>query len=537
MLQSKCRFRLFCSIVIATIISASVQPGSILTHNSNTVSVVIASDPASKPTSRVISSCLSRRCDGARSIYGISGSFDADSTEHAIERCINSPRSCRYVNVSKYSICDDVVCPNGKLTLFAVQRLGASLVRFGVKLACPPFTKGSYYWHLDEANPDGNFPDIATVVHQALFVDHLIPVIDFLYPNQCGHAPLQPADAAAEMQDFVHDTLDRSSRNMAVYFELGNEVNDKALAYYTRSPGVPAKCLPNQSHNCKAVFQGSRFNAAYAQAFAKEAQALQAAMSSQSQHKYWILTGSILNPEANTDRYACGLQTKGPVAEANFDNYSIAQDALNAAIKAGVAPGHLGIAIHPYHYNTSDTFRWHDYYGPIEVAHHQGQVIAGHSANKVKHLDVVNHYADKCSDLGTMMDLWTQPIRYGHHQYQLPLVFTEDNWTTNGSAGAGAANTPTEVQSYLDGAYLVDFMSWMNIWARNHRDKPVRVLWYRGSDSGEGGYNLGLYYPGGGEKGIDHFHWCNNSDIKHLDGTHRNTVSADFRLLARGGSC
>jgi len=556
---------LLIAVVIVSSLSVSSQPASMQVHSTNAMAAAsVTRDRANIPSKsspsgvRVIASCLAHRCDGAKSIYGVSGSFDADSTNREIQRCLNNARLCHNPYTLKdpiicppnkwgrtiCQICDEVICPNGKLTLGAVQGLGASLVRFGVALACPPFTTGTYYWHLQGANPDANFPDVTTIVQRALFGDNLIPVIDFLYPKQCGHAPLPAAEAAVEMQDFVHSELGQTGRDVAVYFELGNEINDRASTYYIQSTGLPTKCPLNQPHNCEAVFRGSRFNAAYAEAFAKGAQALQAAMSSESHHKYWILTGSVLNPEASADRYACRLRPKDPISEASFDNYSIAQDALNAALKAGVDPRHLGIAVHPYHYNTPDTSRWHDYYGPIEVAYHGGQLITGYGADEVKRrlaaesgvqpFAVNNQYAGKCGDLGAMLTLWTQPIRYGRHQYQLPLVFTEDNWTTN---GAGSAKTPSEVQFYLDGAYLVDFMSWMNSWARNHSDKPVRVLWYRGSDSGEGGYNLGLYSPGGGEKGIDHYHWCHNSGIKHLNDIRRNTVSADFRLLAGGGSC
>jgi len=559
---------LLIAVVIVSGLSASSQPTSMQTHSTSAVAAFSATSDRTNILSRsspsgtkVVASCLAQRCDGAKSIYGVSGSFDADSTAREIQRCLNNVRLCHNPYTPKdpiicppnksgrsiCQICDEVVCPNGKVALSAVQSLGASLVRFGVKLACPPFTTGTYYWSLSEANADANYPNVATIVHQALFVDNLIPVIDFLFPNKCGYAPLQIGDAATEMQDFVHSVLGQYTRNVSVYFELGNEVN-YYQKYYAQSPGVPRKCQLKQPFHCEAVFTGSHFNAVYAQGFAKEAQALQAAMSSESHNKYWILTGSVLAPEANTNSSICGPHASQDAQGGTFDNYSIAQDALNAALNAGVAPRHLGIAVHPYHYNTHDTSQWHDYYGPLAVAYHGGQVITGYGAEEIKrHLagelgpvqifGVENHYAGKCGDLDAMLKLWTQPIRYKRHQYQLPLVFTEDNWTVNNGAGAGAAKTPTEVQNYLDGAYLVDFMSWMNRWVRNHRDKPVRVIWYRGSDSGESGYNLGLYSPGGGEKGIDHFLSCHNSGIKRLEDIRRNTISADFRFLAGGGSC
>jgi len=565
MFQARSRFRslicLLITLIIASGLPASLQSAPVQANAANglatssTLSDRAVLPAKSRPSGvKVVPSCLGQRCDGAKSIYGISGSFDADSAARETTRCLNNAKLCHNPYTAKNPLichtvcqpCDEMICPPGKLTLSAVQGLGASLVRFGVQLACPPFTKNTYYWHLPEANPDGNYPDVATIVNQALFRDQLVPVIDFLYPKQCGRAPLQAADAAAEMQDFVHTVLGQSSSDRAVYFELGNEINYNR-ANYLQSADVPTNCSPRR---CLAVFGGSQFNAVYAQTFAREAQALQAAMSNEAHYKYWILTGSILNPETSSDPSTCGPRARLDNLGGTFDNYSVAQDALTAALKMGVAPEHLGIAVHPYHYNTSDTSTWHDYYGPVGIAFNgdQVKVVTGYGSDEAKRrlapdlgpqpFNVENTYAGTCGDLGGMLTLWTEPIHYGRNQYQLPLVFTEDNWTTNSTAAGGAANTPSVVQAYLDGAYLVDFMSWMNVWTRNHRDKPVRVLWYRGSDSGEQKvYNLGLYSPGGGEKGIDQLLWCHNSGVRLLENIRRNSDSADFRLLAMGGSC
>lgn len=118
--------------------------------------------------------------------------------------------------------------------------------------------------------------------------------------------------------------------NFSIYFEVGNEENYHGTLYGLNN---------------------------YQYVFGIVAQALQSKLNSYGFTNYHILTSGMLNPTAYFN------STGSCTAPGNDVNVA---DASNAIIKAendyGVSAARLGVAVHPYHYNTNESGYWQNYY-------------------------------------------------------------------------------------------------------------------------------------------------------------------------------
>ncbi len=473
------------------------------------------------------------------SIYGVSGSFAAYPY---IPGCSDAARTC---GAGRLKL-DEVANTTG---------VGGSYIRIGLQLSCNPNPPASY-WRGSTANADGDIPNVPAILHWGA-VNGLIPIIDLLppsthvtYPTRIGpgHEPtgfttvgmhgcagksdvqtldqmpsesdyraFAPQSWNREVAHFVNDELATEAYpsvvNGSVYFEIGNEVASAAnIPYYL--VGQAYKGDYRGQYFTDPVGGSSPFNLAYAKVYASTAVALQHSLQGQGYKSYHILTGSILSPTSSPDRAVCGGpsdQTQQPHnLDWNTDNYTVSRDALIAAYKqlqaAGVRDGgkYLGIAVHPYHYNTKSGSQWRNYYAGSDSG---SPFRPGYSP---------------CGDLDKMLSLWTgaevlwkgtasTPIM-PPSLAKIPLVFTETNWTTN-SNNAEKFKCPTSsLKAYqtcleteannLSGAYVADLFTYLKNYPGNLTDvsSRLRVMWYRGTDDGEPGIQLGIYHPGGSDK-------------------------------------
>jgi len=133
-----------------------------------------------------------------------------------------------------------------------------------------------------------------------------------------------------------------------------------------------------------------------------------------------------------------------------------------------------------------------------------------------------NWYAGTCGDLGNMLSFWTSWFP------GLPVVFTEDDWSTQPNSERSRGNV-----NGCEGTYLVDLFTWLydHNCAGSQCDNtssPVRVMWMRGADAD---LPLGIYTPNGGEKSIG-LRVCSNGGINNSG----SNISNDYYYL-RHGSC
>jgi len=459
--------------------------------------------------------------DGARTIYGISGSFGED-----FDKCfLNRP------------------CDNG-LTPYPVvkNQLGGAFVRFGAILNCqydnPQQGHNVQWWEntsgfvLDEPTHAnlGDDVDIVTLVRRA-YQAGLIPIVNFLLPNgDVGCRNLYSPDYgyhtnkldpvtyqqhwANQMQDFVQTLTNVVGPYLTLhtYFEVGNEQNNNDPAYY--GPDRPGDAFPN---------------GLYPPLFAAAAKGLQDALGgigrqldNAGRSQYTILTSGVTNPAVNDS-------VKDPSSNANpparnsatpyptSNNHRIMTAAVAAAVTQGVQPSRLGFAVHPYHYTTygrnysSTSGFWRNFYNEY------GFPLL-HFGNQIAH----NGYVAS-NDLSDMINLWTH---YSiSHKFKAPVVFTEDNWSNEISQPIDIGNNQyCSNITGCEGTYLADLFTWLsdNGYAVSGADAtnsiPIRVGWYRGADR----FNdlNGLYDAGGQSK---HFvvHTCrstqSNFDTDHTD--------------------
>ncbi len=264
--------------------------------------------------------------------------------------------------------------------------------------------------------------------------------------------------------------------NFSIYFEVGNEENYHGTLYGLNN---------------------------YQYVFGIVAQALQSKLNSYGFTNYHILTSGMLNPTAYFN------STGSCTAPGNDVNVA---DASNAIIKAendyGVSAARLGVAVHPYHYNTNESGYWQNYY------------------TQYRGTSGTNGYAGACGDLLGMYQLW-EGLFSG-----MPLVFTEDNWSDhpadhiNGCTGTSCNPTCSD-SSGCEGAYLVDLFTWLTDHGVSESNSNVRVLVYRGADKD---VTLGIYQINGNEKTVN----IPNCLYNAVNGTH--TLSNDYYYL-RTGAC
>ena len=367
--------------------------------------------------------------------------------------------------------------------------LGGSYIRIGVNLKCLGLTSPTHaYWASAAANQgQGNIPDIPTVIQRAEVLG-LIPIIDFLPAPGCHILPLQ--FWSSETAQFVNDELVNdypAGTGGSVYFEIGNEVNlnDSGFA---DNPGANNWTW-------------------YAGAFANAAAALNTALSQHGYTSYRIITEGMSAPTASPLQSQCSDPTTP--ANDNYNNISIAAQAIADATNKGVSLSVLAAGVHPYHYNTSDSGYWRNYY--TEYPGYIGDGIFAY-----------NTYAGPCGDLYQMLNTWLNSLS------GVPVIFTEDNWTSNGGTTPDCGSDPG-----CEGTYLVDLFTYLKDSASyytNPQASAIRVMVYRGADDGSGTHQLGIYQDGTTHKQI-YLNACNNGGINNSQAT----IDNDYYQLRQAG--
>ncbi len=381
------------------------------------------------------------------SIYGVSGSFSSDT------------------------VCSTYACGAGAINVATVAGGGGPLdgayIRISVTLKCTGLTSPTHSYWASSAPNNGNNPNIPTVIQRAGALG-LIPIIALLPPGSgCSYMPLQ--FWGSEAAQFVNDELVNdypASNGGSVYFEIGNEVN--------------------LNHNGFAVNPSTNNWTGYGGAFANAAAALTTALQQKGYTNYRIITEGMAAPTASPDQSQCNNTSSGNFANENYNNISIASEAIADAANKGVSLSVLAAGVHPYHYNTSESTYWRNYINNGQYGH--------------------NQYAGPCGDLGLMLNTWLNSLS------GVPVIFTEDNWTSN------AANTPdcsSDQYTGCEGTYIADLFTYLkDTGYTNVLSSPIRVAVYRGADDNSGGHPLGLYQDGTTRKEIQ-LKACNNNGINN----------------------
>jgi hypothetical protein len=241
---------------------------------------------------------------------------------------------------------------------------GAGYFRMGVTLNCWTNAPGQAWWDSDDQAPysapsptggstthyDSGLPIDAdpynigsalAILGQVAAIDtpntppslyNLIPIVDFVPNSACT---TDTAQWYNQVKDFV-ETMNSKAYGAyrPIYFEVGNEENGTDNSY--------------------SQYGGA---AAYETIFANAAQGIKdgmAAAGNSTGNNYRVLTGGMIRPTAVTDPSAC---------PGSYANVSVAAAALSLAQSGtyNVPLSHLGFAVHPYKYTTSNTSYWRNY--------------------------------------------------------------------------------------------------------------------------------------------------------------------------------
>lgn len=379
--------------------------------------------------------------DSANYIYGVSGEFAAN--------CSNKVCNSK---IGVNTVGQGATGPTGGYggTLYGAY------IRVGAVLDCAGGMPAA------QAGNSGSITDILNNAQN----DFLIPIVDFLPNDNC----LQYSTPGSWNQQVTYFANHISSywKSNWIYFEIGNEPST------TQAPAKRGGCATSYGeYGCSAL--------SYANIFAAAAQGLQSAMGASA--TYRVLTGGMLQPTAYVT--SCYPPCTPPCADSGHNvNIDDVANAINEAEASpySVAAAHLGVAVHPYKYNTSETTTyWKNYFN--------------------SRLYGANGYAGICGDLGTMLNLWTGQFS------GMPVVFTEDNWSDHPTNETNCPNTPATLYTVgCEGTYLVDLFTWLqdhNSYALPY-GSPVRLAWFTGADFSTlpEPFPLGIYTPGGsgGEK-------------------------------------
>jgi len=395
---------------------------------------------------------------GAGSIYGVAGDFLPD---------YYATSGTPYPNCGS-SACGGVTDETSVAFGQNLGGIGGSYVRIGASLQCTGGAVSPGYWDTSSANPtiQGTIKDLIYTAGR----EGLIPVINFLPPGvSCPSLSIR--QWGYEAQNFVDYMHAYYPTNATLYFEVGNEENFHRNLY---------------------------FYGLYNYVFGNVAQGLQSKLDGYQFSSYHILTSGMLEPTASN---SC-------TDDAGNNNIGIAASAIGEAETGyGVSSAHLGVAVHPYHYNTSESGYWQNYYTQYGGAN-------GH-----------NGPAGPCSDLEAMYFLWLGQFP------GMPLVFSEINWTDH-PADHLPGCTRTNCNNCSDaagceGSYLVDLFTWLQDHGASAPNSLVRVLVYRGADKD---VPLGIFGPSGQDK----FVTVPNCLYNAVNGRH--TLANDYYYL-RTGAC
>jgi hypothetical protein len=164
--------------------------------------------------------------------------------------------------------------------------------------------------------------------------------------------------------------------------------------------------IANEINNDRPYGQGVRINNKlflYTGIFMAAAEGLQKALGNAP---WRALTSGMLTPTADGELPCSDISDpSGPPNLATAAGaIAGAEGARSNGYPFNISPSHLGVAVHPYHYDTNDSSTyWKNYYGSNDARYGS------------------RHYTDICSDLGDLVNTWTTAFP------SFPLVFTEDN--------------------------------------------------------------------------------------------------------------
>ncbi len=339
-------------------------------------------------------------------------------------------------------------------------------MRLGVTLSCTSTTPGYGWWASYGLTTTAAPFDLKTVygLMEQAYIDHLIPIVTLRQDDNCPSF-LLPSAWASEVKDFINgfyiEASDMPLPLPMTYFEITNEVNDDPQYGYGG----------NYYGNSQYTFQDF---------FSAAAQSLRGALDAYNGNTtspYRILTGGMLAPTASGNFSSCpDMNCAGQPT--GYENVDLANNALTEAEKSpnNVPTSRLGVAIHPYDYNTNETQTyWQNYYNDY-----------GYSQQSK------NGPAGVCGDLGAMLNLWTNT-----YFPALPVIATEDNWLSDPqnhlpSCTGGGCHITCSNAAGCSGTYLVDLLTWLS--DHNYDCMTVdnsigcssastfRLSWFRGMD-------------------------------------------------------
>ncbi len=280
--------------------------------------------------------------------------------------------------------CGDPQC-GGKIGVDQVLHMGAQYIRVGVGSRCNHDQPGAAWWGNHGSNTASpNSPSSVYAVMANAYADGLTPIIVFGHNDSCA-AYYTPKAWAFEAANFI-DSMDPALRSQILsqptYFEVGNEINF------------------NDHYGFGLGANGYRYG--YKGIFMAVTNALQRKLGNAP---WRALTSGMIAPTADGELPCNDVTTGSP----NLGTAAIAIQGAEGARSNGypfnISPSHLGVAVHPYHYDTNDSSTyWKNYYGSNDARYGS------------------RHYTDICSDLGDLVNTWTTAFP------SFPLVFTEDNW-------------------------------------------------------------------------------------------------------------
>ncbi len=463
--------------------------------------------------------------DGQPYIYGTSGSYTADFPTGTGNASIPDQQG---QNGAPKCTSNGVTCGQGAFRISASHyNLTAQYIRFGVNLACPdyqqtagidPTAPGSTWWQSDfthragtgVVNDKNNQPVTVPVYADAFDLGtinqmlgsaqayHIVPILDIIVPK-CHYAheltPVLWYKQVKNLVQYLHDSTSFGTASM-IYFEIGNE------------PDLDLYTIPNYTDGTTFISKDGTYH--YESVYAYAARGLYQALSGYGYSRYRILTAGMAAPTATTKAGTTCLGRSGPTYN-QYDNVFAAAAAISATIHssaqvivdgASIPPapvGLLGLAVHPYGYDTPDDHGhwWKNFYN-------QTQAQAPLDRTKPKRFSY-----NACLNLSDMINTWTtsgthRGIRtsryygttYNFTSLRLPVIFTEDNYSP-GESPNGVATTNAPAQ----GAYAADLFTWLNDRYCTKRNgscvsldptrTPVRVAYFRGVDAP--GDNIGIY--------------------------------------------
>jgi len=458
--------------------------------------------------------------DGQPYIYGTSGSYTADfptGTGNASIPDQQGQQQTRYPCTS-----NGVTCGQGAFRISASHyNLQAQYIRFGVNLACPdyqqtagisPTAPGQAWWQSDPSDPAGkgvvigpnNQPITVSVYADAFDLGniaqmlasaqayHIVPILDIIVPD-CHYAheltPVLWYKQVRDLVQYLHNDTSFPTTSM-IYFEVGNE------------PDLDLKNIAKYTDGTTFISKDGTYH--YESVYAYAARGLYQSLSGYGYSRYRILTAGMSVPTATTKAGTTCLGEGGPTFN-QYDSVFAAAAAISATIHSSAqvvvdgmsippAPaGRLGLAVHPYGYDTPDDHGhwWKNFYKQLPLG----------STKRFSY--------NACLNLSDMINTWTTSgthrgipksryyrTKYSFASLRLPVIFTEDNYSPGeGLNGIATTNAPAQ------GAYTADLFTWLNDRYCTRKNgvcvgldptrAPVRVAYFRGVDAP--GDNVGIY--------------------------------------------